>query len=184
MRAFVLLMTTFICANTWALTYDENLSSVCAELVIQDKIATNCRGTAEFKDAGNGKFSLQASMKAGDFEIQDPKTKKDYDKIIKKNEAKVISFRSPEFTANEWSDKLKRNFRLIDAILLIGNDKVKVDDSMLLKKKLAQFSSYQVEIIVPLEKAPFIQLPPELKGARTFHLTITIPDTQIKGTKF
>jgi len=184
MRAFVLLMTSIFCANTWALSYDENMSSVCAEVVILDKIATNCRGQAEFKDSGNGKFFLKASMKAGDFEIQDAVTKKNFDKLIKKNESKEIIFHSPEFTDKEWSDKLKRNFRLIDAVLMIGEDKVKLEDSMLLKKKLAKFSSYQVEIIVPFNKAPFIKLPPELKGARSFHFTITIPDSEIKGTKF
>jgi len=184
MRAFVFLTTILFCTSTWALSYDENNNSICAELVIQDKVAVNCRGRGEFKETGKGKFTLTVSMMAGDFEIQDSATKKNFDKIIKRNETKEMVFRSPEFTANEWSDKLKRNFRLIDAVLMIGEDKVKLEDSMLLKKKLAQFSSYQVEIIVPFEKTPFITLPPELKGARSFHLTITIPDSQIKGTKF
>lgn len=187
MRVTVLL--TFIIsvfafsANTMDLTY-EDADLVCAEVTIQDKVTRNCSGRAEFKGTGSGKHSLNVWFKVGDFEIQDREAKKRYDKDLKANERKEILFRSPEFTASEWTENLKGVFRLIDAVLVVGDDKIKVTDSLLVKKTLAGKVSYQVDIVVPTEKTPFIKLPPGLRGARTIHLTLFVPESEIKGTKF
>jgi hypothetical protein len=179
----ILFSTSLLSGNTWALSY-EYTNSVCAEVVIQDKVTRNCSGHAEFKDNGSGKFSMNVQFKVGDFEIADNKTKRRYDRNIKANEQKEITFRSPEFTAKEWTDKLKGIFQLINAELIIGEDRVALKDSMLIKKKLGEEVSYQIESIVPLDKATFINLPRGLKGTRTFHLTLVVPETEIKGTKF
>lgn len=169
--------------KTMALTY-EDAASVCSEVTIQDKITRNCSGRAEFKDVGNGKHSLNVWFKVGDFEIQDIEAKKRYDKNLKANEEKEIVFRSPEFTSSEWSENLKSIFRLLDAVLIVGEEKIKVTDSLLVKKTLGGKVSYQVDAIVPTDKAPFIKLPPGLRGARTIHLTLLVPESEIKGTKF
>lgn len=190
MRAYVFLLITFLSTNTWAISY-EYTTTVCAEVVVQDKVTRNCSGHAEFKDVGAGKYSMIVQFKVGDFEIEDVKTNKRYGKNLKANEQKDMTFQSPPFTANEWTEKLKGIFQLINAELIIGEtnkedkiDKVELKDSLLIKKKLGDEVSYQIESIVPLEKAPFIHLPRGLKGTKTFHLTLVIPETEIKGTKF
>lgn len=183
MRVPVLLFLILISANTWALEF-EYTTNVCAELVVQDKISRNCSGHAEFKDNGSGKYAMVVGFRVGDFEISDSKTKRRYDKNLKANEQKEIIFRSPEFTANEWSEKLKGIFHLINAELIIGEDTVALKDTMLIKKKLGDDVSYQIESIIPLDKAKFISLPKGLKSAKSFHLTLLVPDTEIKGTKF
>jgi hypothetical protein len=43
---------------------------------------------------------------------------------------------------------------------------------------------YQIEAVIPIEKAQFIHLPKGLKGTKTIHLTLVIPQSEIKGTKF
>jgi hypothetical protein len=166
-----------------ALSYD-NPPTVCAEVRVQDKSSTNCDGKAEFKEMKDGKFSLVVSFKVGDFEIDDPKTKQRYEKNIKKEQKKVIVFETPEFTANEWTEKLKGTFQLLDTRLIIGKNKVPLTDTIMIKKHDGENVSYQVDAVVPVDKADFIKLPSGLKGTTTSHLMLIVPQTEIKGTKF
>jgi hypothetical protein len=183
MRLLLILIFTFFSANTFALSY-EYQTTVCAEITVQDKSTKNCAGNAVFNQASAGKYNLVITFKVKDFEIEDSRTNKKFEKTIERNLQKNIIFQSPEFTAEEWTEKLKDVFHLIKAELIVAEDNLIITDAMLLKKKVNEEMVYQIEAVIPIEKAQFIHLPKGLKGTKTIHLTLVIPQSEIKGTKF
>jgi hypothetical protein len=108
MRLLLILIFTFFSANTFALSY-EYQTTVCAEITVQDKSTKNCAGNAVFNQASAGKYNLVITFKVKDFEIEDSRTNKKFEKTIERNLQKNIIFQSPEFTAEEWT---KRRFSL------------------------------------------------------------------------
>jgi hypothetical protein len=165
-----------------ALTY-RYTDKICAEIRVNDKTVHNCEGHASFKKGPSGKYMMEVAFKTNEFVGADSASKKTLENDVKGTSNELVLV-TPEFTEQEWGTNLKSKFALVDTHMIVGDKKVKLSDTMILKKQNGKDQAYQIDAIVPSEQSSVIKLPAGVTAPKSTHLRMIVPQSDIEGTKF